>query len=312
MAKNYLLFAANKLAFMLLFFTFSCSPGKAPPDTRLKIAVAIAPEGWLAEQIGGKEAMVTTLVEPGVSPETFDPSPKNMAAIAAADLFFVSGFTFEEELAKKMAQNSATRFITPSDTLPLRHFKPQEAHYHHHEEGAAIHHNESIDPHFWFSIKHMRHHAKVIATAMIAARPQQKAYFSANLDKVLNELNLLEKEAKEMLTPFKGRAFLVFHPTYGYLAEELGLTQVATEGEGKEPAPKQLAEISEEAKEHQITTIIVQPQFPFSAASAVAEAIGGQVIVVDSLSADYPAMFRRLIETLSVSFKDTSEQASNE
>ena len=194
--------------------------------------MAIAPEGWLAEQIGGTEAMVTTLVEPGVSPETFDPSPKNMAAIAAADLFFVSGFTFEEELAKKMAQNSATRFITPSDTLPLRYFKPQEAHHHHHEEGAAIHHNESIDPHFWFSIKHMRHHAKVIATAMIAARPQQKAYFTANLDKVLNELNHLEKEAKEMLTPFKERAFLVFHPTYGYLAEELGLTQVAIEAEG--------------------------------------------------------------------------------
>ncbi len=315
MVKSFMMVIVNKCALGLIFVLFAlsaCSPSKAPQDSRLKIAVAIAPEAWLAEQIGGNEVIVTTLVEPGVSPETFDQSPKNMAAIAAADLFFVSGFTFEHRLIDKMAKNSATRFIEPSATLPLRHFDAAEAHHHHDGSDHKEAKDDDLDPHFWFSIKHMTHHAKVMTEAMIAARPQQKANFSANLQKVLKELELLQQEATGLLAPYKGRAFLVFHPTYGYLAEEFGLTQVAIEAEGKEPAPKQLAAITEEAKEHKISTIIVQPQFPFSAASAVAEAIGGQVIVVDSLSADYPAMFRRLTETLSVSFKDTSEQAANE
>ncbi len=315
MAKSFMMIIVNKCALGLLFVLSAlsaCSPSKTPQDTRLKIGVTIAPQAWLAEQIGGDAVMVTTLIAPGISPETFDPTPRDMAIIAASDLFFVAGFTFEKEVIKKMAQNGLSRFNDPASTMPLRHFSAIEAHHHHHNEAKKPTAEDNLDPHFWFSIKHMRHHAEAMAKAMIAARPQNKAVFTAGLTKVLKELAALEAEAKTTLTPYKERAFLVFHPTYGYLAEEFGLKQVAIEAEGKEPTARQLTEITEEAKEHHIATIIVQPQFPFSAAAAVAEAIGGQVIVVDSLSADYPAMFRRLVETLSVSFKDSSEQAANE
>ena len=38
------------------------------------------------------------------------------------------------------------------------------------------------------------------------------------------------------------RRFLVYHPSWGYFAQEYGLVQIAIEAEGKEPSAKRLIE----------------------------------------------------------------------
>jgi len=83
--------------------------------------------------------------------------------------------------------------------------------------------------------------------------------------------------------------FLVFHPAFGYFASAYGLRQVAIEEEGKAPGPARLAAVIEAAKADGIKVVFVEPQFSSSAARTIASAIGGEVVVIDPLAADWPA-----------------------
>ena len=51
--------------------------------------------------------------------------------------------------------------------------------------------------------------------------------------------------------------FMVFHPSWGYLAHDYGLVQVPVEIEGKEPKPAQLKELIELARKEGIKVIFV-------------------------------------------------------
>ena len=96
-----------------------------------------------------------------------------------------------------------------------------------------------------------------------------------------------DKKIRDMLAPFKGRCFMVFHPAWGYFAEEYGLEQVPIEVEGKEPGPQALARLIDEARKENIQVIFVQKQFSSRAAETIAKAIHGKVVALDPLAEDY-------------------------
>ncbi|OYY54966.1 MAG: ABC transporter substrate-binding protein, partial [Halothiobacillus sp. 28-55-5] len=79
------------------------------------------------------------------------------------------------------------------------------------------------------------------------------------------------------------------HPAFGYFAAAYGLTQVPIEVEGKEPGPKQLAELIDFAKKNDIKVVFIEPQFAQKAAKTIADAIGGEVVTIDPLQEDWPA-----------------------
>jgi zinc transport system substrate-binding protein len=81
------------------------------------------------------------------------------------------------------------------------------------------------------------------------------------------------------------------------------LKQVPIEIEGKDPKPAQLKALIEHAKKKHINVIFVQPQFSSRSAELVAKAIGGQVIVADSLASDWPGNLREVAQKLKVALK---------
>jgi zinc transport system substrate-binding protein len=87
---------------------------------------------------------------------------------------------------------------------------------------------------------------------------------------------------------------MVFHPAWGYFADNYGLTQVAIEHEGKQPGARGLAALIDQAKQANIKVVFVQPQFDKRQARQVAQAIGGAVVAVDPLAADYVDNLRRV------------------
>ena len=62
-------------------------------------------------------------------------------------------------------------------------------------------------------------------------------------DSLITDLEYLHKEFTYMLSEHRGKSFLVFHPSFGYFADEYGLKQLAIETGGKEPGPFELEEI---------------------------------------------------------------------
>ena len=58
---------------------------------RPNVVVSIHPLFDIVRQIAGDDAVVVRVLAPGASPHTFDPTPRDVARIAAADLIVMNG-----------------------------------------------------------------------------------------------------------------------------------------------------------------------------------------------------------------------------
>ena len=95
----------------------------------------------------------------------------------------------------------------------------------------------------------------------------------------------MDKKIREILFDVEnGSKFMVFHPAWGYFARDYGLVQFPVEKEGKEPKPKQLIKIINQAKKENIKAIIVQKEFSDKAAKTIAKALNIKVIKESPLS----------------------------
>jgi zinc transport system substrate-binding protein len=121
----------------------------------------------------------------------------------------------------------------------------------------------------------------------VAEDPGNEQYYRENAEIYLEELDGLIENTTKGLAPHAGERFLVYHPAFGYFADEFGLVQLAIEDEGKEPTPKGLESVIAQARDEGIKVVFVEPQFDRHNAETIADEIDGRVITLDPLAGDY-------------------------
>jgi zinc transport system substrate-binding protein len=137
-----------------------------------------------------------------------------------------------------------------------------------------------------------------MAKVIIASKPELADSVKSNLEAIKSEMNKLDEELTQKLLPFKGKTMLVFHPAFGYFATRYGMIQKAVEIEGKEPAPRQLAELIRGCRSEGIKIIFVQKQFPAATAETISRSIGGRVVAIDPLAEDYVNNLKAMAEAV--------------
>ena len=292
-------------------------PAVLIPDAhgQIKAFVGIAPEACLVERIGGSHVSVSVLVGPGQNHHTFEPTPKQMVDLAEATVYFSIGLPFERRLLEKIREaNPSLKCIDAREGISLRKMETADegkmgrfpiSGLHGGVHGTAGNREASqfsragaMDPHVWLSPLNAKIIAANICKGLEEVDPTHAAGYENNLDGLQNELEALNARIAGVLAPFKGRAFYVYHPAFGYFADAYGLKQISIEIEGKEPTAKQLAELIARAKADGVRVIFVQQQFPRRPAEAIAEEIGCAVVSIDPLSHDYIANLERIAEKL--------------
>lgn len=260
----------------------------------LSVFVSVVPQRTFVERIGGDWVEVKALVEPGANPHLFEPRPREIAALAEADLYIRIGASFEDAwMSRIQAANPRLRILDAREGIALRPL--DEAHEHREpSDDGHEHEHEALDNHVWTSPPLVKIMAGRIRDALSELAPEHAEDFAANSAAFMAELDALDAEIRALLADLDERRFLVFHPAWGYYADTYGLTQVAIEREGKEPGPRALAAIIEQARREGIRVVVVQPQMSTRSAEEVARAIGGRVAPVDPLSPDYAATLRTL------------------
>jgi zinc transport system substrate-binding protein len=253
----------------------------------LEVFVSIPPQAYFVERVGGQFVRVHTLCQVSRDPHTFEPTPKQMMALGQARLYFKIGMEFEHELLKKI--QSDIQQLTVIDTAAGIQKRMMIA-YHHNEHEPESHEHEhhvrEADPHIWLAPPLINIQAQNIAKALIKQDPAHAEAYRANLAGFMDEVEATHGRIKKILSPYKGQAFFVFHPSFGYFGDTYGLIQGAVEMGGKSPTPKQLSQLIEKATADKVKIIFVQPQFNQKSAMAVAEAIGGTVMAIDPLAKD--------------------------
>ncbi len=281
--------------------------GVAPPgpaasgEAAVQVVVCIGPQAYFVKRIAGDLATVETLVAPGQSPHSYEPSPRQVAALETADLYLRIGLPFEDTLlAKALASRPALPVADMRDGIPLR---KMEGHAHEHAHGDHEGHAPAeahepteveVDPHTWMAPKLAMRQAETVRDALIRVDGAHEAQYREGCAGLTRDLEEVDREIAEALAPLRGKPMLVFHPAFGYFADAYGLRQIAIETEGKEPSARELTGLIARAKENGVRVVFVQKQFPGGAAEAVAEAIGGAVVPLDDLAEDYLANLRAI------------------
>jgi len=289
---------------LLLLLLLVPAVGLAEP---LRVFASVLPIQTFVKAIGAEHVDARAMVRPGFDPHTYDPTPQQISALAGAVLYVRTGVPFEEAWMERIrSANPRMQVLDARDGIPLlamaghSHDEKEQAEGRHGDapgadtEQADDAHAAEPDPHVWTSPPLVNQMVGVIRDKLSELDPAHAAEFGRNHDAFVAELEALDRELHALLDPLPSRRFMVFHPAWGYFADTYGLTQVSIEREGKGPGARALAALIEQAKQEKIKVVFVQPQFDQRQALQVAQAIGGAVIAVDPLAADYVENLRRV------------------
>ncbi len=272
------------IAFAIALWALPASGACAP----LQVFVSILPQKCFVERVGGSHVAVSVMVGPGQSPATYEPTPRQMAALSTARLYFSVGVAFEDTWMKRiLAANPGLRQVPMQRGVALLPLT-----------GPDGRPTAGTDPHTWTSPRRVMRMAANIRDALIEADPAHRGGYESNYKAFAAQLEALDREIRATLAPVQGRSFMVFHPSWGYFAQDYGLRQIPIEAEGKEPGARALAQAIDLGKRERVRAIFVQVQFSHRAAETVAAAIGARVVAVDPLAEDYPQNLRRVAHQL--------------
>jgi zinc transport system substrate-binding protein len=271
-------FVGNRYLQVLLLvflFVFPAQLFAGTPE-KVEVFVSIPPQKWLCEQLGRDHVTIHLLIAGGQDPHAFDPSPKQIQALARSSLFFTAGLTFEQEITRRLQTGTPQLQIVDTsidiDKIPMK------------GAGHGHGHKTVLDPHVWLSPQNLKSMAIVMAGALAHEDPENKLVYERNLETLNGQLDVLDQSIMKKLAAFQGASFFVFHPAFGYFADHYHLQQVAVETGGKSPTPKQLFALIGKARADGVKVIFVQPQFDPRSAEKVAMAIGGKVVPLDPLA----------------------------
>jgi len=251
-------------------------------DTRVQVVTTLVPLGEFARMVGGERVDVLVLVQPGAEPHTFEPTPSQMKRIEDADLYVKNGAGLETWMDRVVGVNENLKVVDSSRGVEL--ITGYEDHDH-----SAGETELGVDPHIWLSPKSAMIQVENIYQGLAEVDPEGKEYYRANCDVYLKNLTDLDAYLTERLSGVEGRALIVDHPAWSYLARDYGLRLIAIEERENEPGPKHLAELVQTAREENITTIFVEPQFNPKSAEVIARELHARVEPLDPLAEDYIA-----------------------
>lgn len=144
----------------------------------------------------------------------------------------------------------------------------------------------------------MMSQAKTISHSLALIAETRSSVIERNLSTLTAALERLDESIDSIFDEHREKAFYVYHPAFGHLADRFDLTQISVEHDGKEPATRRLAKLIGDARRTNARTIIVQPQFANHAARTLAREIGATTVALDPLAYDYPNNMIHIANTI--------------
>lgn len=266
----------------------------------LSVYTTVYPLQYFAERIGGEHVAVQSIYPAGANEHTFEPTQKDMMALADADYFFYIGLGLEGfvENAKKTLANEDVKLIAAAKgvTEEQLHISTghthaeaivEEAHDEHeeHDEHEGHNHDEH-DAHVWLSPVISKDLALAIKNELAVALPEHDAVFTENYNALVTELDTLHTEFTEMAEQVPAKTFFVSHAAFGYIAGHYGLTQVPVAGlnSQSEPSQKELTAIVDLAKKEDIDYIFFEQNVSSNLASVIQKEVGADTLILHNLS----------------------------
>lgn len=242
------------------------------------VLVSIAPHKFFVERIAGDTVRVQLMVPAGASAHTYEPMPQQILSAGKADIWFFLGEAFEgRAMAGLRAHHPNIAFYDMRQGVDM--ISDPNARCSCHAGGS--------DPHIWLSARQAKIQAETIAKVLAKHYPEHAEAYSQALKNFKKSLSDLDSQIEAALLPLENRTLLVSHPAYAYLCRDYNLTQLSIEFEGKDPTPRQMTKVLNQARAAKIKRVFVQPQYSNKGAKLFAAELGCEVVTLDPYSENF-------------------------
>lgn len=246
-------------------------------DSKPVITVSIQPQKYFLEKIAGDRWEVKCLLSNGANPESYDPAMTHLLNLESSKAYFRMGnIPFESAIINKVHNNNpALRIYNNSDGIEII----SGTHSH-----GDIKHTDAPDPHTWTSVKNARIIARNMYEAMTDLDPEHKNTYSKNYRNLIQSLDSLDASLDSILSPCRGKAFVVWHPSLSYFARDYGLRQISLSPEGKEASVNMMQEAVDSARASGAEVLFFQKEIDSRQAETANEQIGTEMVSINPLS----------------------------
>ena len=251
------------------------------------IFVTITPMQSIIEEITAGDFDIEVIVPKGASPETFEPTPKQVTSFSDAEFIFSTGLIdFEQSLVERISGDAEV--VNLSNGIELI-------------AGSCSHgnhkHKHGVDPHIWTSPRALRTMVTNAHKAIMAHYPDSVKYTEAT-GRLLERIDALDTYCATRIKAEGVEAMMIYHPAYTYYARDYGIEQIAIEHDGKAPSLRQTTALIEKAKEHGVKALLRQPQYSEDKVRAIANDAGAEIITTDPLAEDILGEIERVTEII--------------
>jgi ABC-type Zn uptake system ZnuABC Zn-binding protein ZnuA len=231
--------------------TPAAAPAQPPGGSGapLKAIATFSVLGDLVQNVAGDHVSLTTLVGPGGDAHTYEPTPRDSAALAEASVVFENGLGFEGWIDDLYAASGsrATRVVASAGMTPLI-------------TTAAGEH----DPHIWHSVSNTIVIVEAIRDALKTADAANASAYDTNAAAYITQLQELDAFIRQEVAsiPEGRRKLVTTHDTFAYFADAYGMTVVGTAlgvtTEASDPAAGELARLVEEVRAAGVPAIFAE------------------------------------------------------
>ena len=258
------------------------------PDGKLQVVATIFPLYDFARELGGEEASVTMLLQPGAEVHSYEPTPQDILTIQNCDVFLYIGGESDEWVRNVLASvdTSNMQVVALMDCVQAQeesHEGIAEAgHDHREDEEETV----EYDEHIWTSPRNAMRMAEKIAETFCTADADRAEHYRANAADYQAQLAALDTQLRELVSGAE-RNLLVFADRFPflYLARDYGLTYYAAYpgcAQEAEPSAATVAFLIEKVKETDTHTVFYIELSNGLMADTIAEATGAQKLLLHS------------------------------
>jgi manganese/iron transport system substrate-binding protein len=276
----------------LAFGLSACGGGEkqeatSPSPGVINVVTTISTINSFVIGVGGERVHVTNIVPVGASPETFQPTPQDVATIAQAQLLVENGAGLETWLGRLLGNASSpnVRIVVCTDGMPVK----------------------NDNPHLWMDPQLAKRYVISIRDALIALDPSHANEYRSNTNRYNGKLDALTSRIQSQIhtIPASKRYMIVFHNAWQYYNDRFGITTLGfvERNPGQEPNPQQIAELVDLAKQHGVRAIFSEPEYSPKLLSTIAQGAG--IGIVENLYDDSIGTDPRVSDYISMLEYDT-------
>lgn len=286
-------------------------PADTDPAAKLEVCVGLQPLYEWAQAVAGPDATVHRLQGSGGDPHGFAPSMQDVVQLGRSRALLAIGLGLDPWARRALdsAKSAGTELLEAGTWVERRKLAGEHDHSHDHGHSHGHSHDghaTNEDPHVWLDPHRAARIVGRLGEEFARLDPSHADGYRTRAKAEAARLRALAEELLASAKPLRGKKAVTLHDAYGYLFDLCGLelAGVVQVSPGVEPGARDVSNAVAQMKGIGQRVVFAEPSKE-SSARVIAEALGGQTVLLDPLELsespcgkDYAERMRYNVKTL--------------